>query len=212
MFAYCCNNPVSLVDSSGAFPVCYVADSNDTGYTLYDRDAAIAYAREWYNSANTSAYASFIGKGGDCANFVSQCLVAGGIGMTSDWFSNRKEDWLYSLITNEKYMYSISSSWKCADDHYKYFSDETNPYTNGSVIQITDRSKIKVFASTGTVKPGDLLYFVVDGNVSHATMVSSVDNGMIFFTGHSSPRYNYPLSKAGIGTKYAGVYIIRIVY
>ena len=212
MFAYCCNNPVSLIDSSGAFPVCYVADSNDTGYTLYDRDAAIAYAREWYNSANTSAYASFIGKGGDCANFVSQCLVAGGIGMTSDWFSNRKEDWLYSLITNEKYMYSISSSWKCADDHYKYFSDETNPYTNGSVIQITDRSKIKVFASTGTVKPGDLLYFVVDGNVSHATMVSSVDNGMIFFTGHSSPRYNYPLSKAGIGTKYAGVYIIRIVY
>ena len=212
MFAYCCNNPVSLIDSSGAFPVCYVADSNDTGYTLYDRDAAIAYAREWYNSANTSAYASFIGKGGDCANFVSQCLVAGGIGMTSDWFSNRKEDWLYSLITNEKYMYSISSSWKCADDHYKYFSDETNPYTNGSVIQITDRSKIKVFASTGTVKPGDLLYFVVDGNISHATMVSSVDNGMIFFTGHSSQRYNYPLSKAGIGTKYAGVYIIRIVY
>ena len=85
-------------------------------------------------------------------------------------------------------------------------------YTNGSVIQITDRSKIIVFASTGTVKPGDLLYFVVDGNVSHATMVSSVDNGMIFFTGHSSQRYNYPLSKAGIGTKYAGVYIIRIVY
>ena len=49
------------------------------GFTLsYDRKAALDYAKKYCRSYN-SAYNNYKGKGGDCANFVSQCLKAGGL-------------------------------------------------------------------------------------------------------------------------------------
>jgi len=60
----------------------------------YDRNAAMAYADRWWNSTNHDCKTSYTScspwsyfggescgqssKGGDCANFVSQCLIAGG--------------------------------------------------------------------------------------------------------------------------------------
>ena len=61
----------------------------------YDRSAAVAYAKKWWNGANhdckkgkyTSCtpysywgneHCGYSGNPGDCANFVSQCLLAGG--------------------------------------------------------------------------------------------------------------------------------------
>ncbi len=43
---------------------------------FYDRAEAAAYARRWALSRNP-AYYDFDGLGGDCTNFVSQCLYAG---------------------------------------------------------------------------------------------------------------------------------------
>ena len=43
--------------------------------------AEIEYARRWAFSANP-AYYNFENIGGDCTNFVSQCLYAGGAVMT----------------------------------------------------------------------------------------------------------------------------------
>ena len=42
----------------------------------YDRSAAVAYARKWAFGRNPEYY-DFGGIGGDCTNFVSQCLYAG---------------------------------------------------------------------------------------------------------------------------------------
>ena len=42
----------------------------------YDRRAATAYARRWALGRNP-AYYNFAALGGDCTNFVSQCLYAG---------------------------------------------------------------------------------------------------------------------------------------
>ena len=42
----------------------------------YDRDHAIAYARRWAFSRNP-LFTNFTGIGGDCTNFVSQCVYAG---------------------------------------------------------------------------------------------------------------------------------------
>ena len=42
----------------------------------YDRAAAVRYAARWALSRNP-VYADFTHLGGDCANFVSQCLHAG---------------------------------------------------------------------------------------------------------------------------------------
>ena len=65
----------------------------------YDRDKAVDYVLEWWDSYNpeylnmgslVSAIAYYYNFGvflgmADCANFVSQALFAGGIGMNEDW-------------------------------------------------------------------------------------------------------------------------------
>ena len=43
---------------------------------VYDRAAAVAYARKWAMTRN-SAYYDFENIGGDCTNFASQCIYAG---------------------------------------------------------------------------------------------------------------------------------------
>ncbi len=42
----------------------------------YDRERAIEYARRWAFSRNP-LFADFTGRGGNCTNFISQCLLAG---------------------------------------------------------------------------------------------------------------------------------------
>ena len=43
----------------------------------YNPDAAVQYARQYCQHYNR-AYGDYSKSGGDCANFVSQCLIAGG--------------------------------------------------------------------------------------------------------------------------------------
>ena len=53
-------------------------------YNSYNRIAARDYAYKYWSSYNP-AYTSYKGNGGDCANFVSQCLHAGGIPTDATW-------------------------------------------------------------------------------------------------------------------------------
>ena len=43
----------------------------------YNPSKAVTYAKTYCKNYN-SKYANYAGMGGDCANFVSQCLIAGG--------------------------------------------------------------------------------------------------------------------------------------
>jgi hypothetical protein len=47
---------------------------------FYMRNAAYGYANQWYGARNPH-YSDYTGSGGDCANFVSQCLIAGGVSL-----------------------------------------------------------------------------------------------------------------------------------
>lgn len=61
----------------------------------YNRNAATAYARRWALGRNP-AYFDFQGIGGDCTNFVSQCVYAGAkvMNYTPDvgWFYRSPDD------------------------------------------------------------------------------------------------------------------------
>lgn len=46
----------------------------------YNRTAAVNYALTWCDTFNLQ-YGDYSGRGGDCANFVSQCLKAGGLNL-----------------------------------------------------------------------------------------------------------------------------------
>lgn len=49
---------------------------------MYNRNSAVEYARKWALGRNPK-YANFDGMGGDCTNFASQCLYAGGCKMNN---------------------------------------------------------------------------------------------------------------------------------
>ncbi|MEM1483763.1 amidase domain-containing protein [Oscillospiraceae bacterium PP1C4] len=80
----------------------------------YDRDKATAYAAKWAYSRNPR-YLSFNGIGGDCTNFISQCLYAGSGIMnytpTTGWYYNSANDrapawsgvpYLYNFLTSNR--------------------------------------------------------------------------------------------------------------
>jgi len=48
----------------------------------YNRKSAVKYAKKWCNKYNPK-YKNYNPDGGDCANFVSQCLIAGGMNLVS---------------------------------------------------------------------------------------------------------------------------------
>ncbi len=52
----------------------------------YSRDKAIAYADQWCLKRNRAQYSDYSNVGGDCANFVSQCLAAGGMPVNGSTF------------------------------------------------------------------------------------------------------------------------------
>lgn len=81
---------------------------------VYDRAAAVAYARKWAMYRNP-AYYDFENIGGDCTNFASQCIYAGARIMNftpvMGWYyrsaADRTASWsgveyLYEFLVNNK--------------------------------------------------------------------------------------------------------------
>ncbi len=50
----------------------------------YNATKSVSYANEWFGSRNADKYADYSTQGGDCANFVSQCLIDGGLDLDQD--------------------------------------------------------------------------------------------------------------------------------
>lgn len=95
----------------------------------YDFIKAVDYANTYYNNYNT-AYPDWTPYGGDCANFISQCLYAGGMQMKgtpgtdgaaqdfSNWFSK-------GSTCNTK---NVSSTWRGADAFRYYWQNNAIAY------------------------------------------------------------------------------------
>ena len=86
----------------------------DTGTAAFpdgfDPSRAIAYADRFALGRNRSRYPDLHTLGGDCANFVSQCLQAGGLPFAGDWYweggaagsggrAFKAATWLYRHLT-----------------------------------------------------------------------------------------------------------------
>jgi hypothetical protein len=75
----------------------------------YDRNRAIEYAKRWALSRNPLFY-DFTGGGGNCTNFVSQCLLSGSLTMNpTDTFG-----WYYSSLEDR------SPSWTGVREFYEF--------------------------------------------------------------------------------------------
>ena len=100
------------------------------GYSFsYNAQNAVNYAKRWALDRNPDYY-DYSGMGGDCANFVSQCLIAGGFS-TSGCVGNYGTGGTIPLVSNLENCL-IQKGWK---------SSKTMPskgLSPGSVITFND--------------------------------------------------------------------------
>lgn len=132
------------------------------GCMLYDREAAVRYANQWWNDYNP-AYPKFAN---DCTNYVSQCLRAGGAPMWGQF--HREEGWWVGEGT-------WSLSWSTAHSFRWYLA--------GSYKGLT----ASIVSSPAQLEPGDVIVydFENDGRFDHAAIVTAKDGNMPLVNAHT---------------------------
>lgn len=183
----------------------------DENLESYDRDAAINYALEWYNKYNPD-YPNF-SSSGDCANFVSQCLKAGGFQMNEYWHCyprNVKEvNPIYALIFNF-IKWSYTPAWSAAKDQYEHLKN-SNIVTGETIISNPEDIAAAINDPENPVKVGDVMYLQwEDEHPHHATIISKIEDDMIHFAAHTDPYYKKPLSAFFNEKKNGTAYILKI--
>jgi hypothetical protein len=97
--------------------------------TSYSYSDAVSYANKYYKSYNSS-YPDWNSVGGDCANFISQCLYAGGKSMVGTPGTTQAADnfanW-FSKGTSQN-VKNVSSTWRGADAFRNYWQTNATSY------------------------------------------------------------------------------------
>ena len=160
----------------------------------YNGAAAVAYAARWYNGHNLAQYPKHwdVPGEGDCANFVSQCLRAGGIQMRVEGSDNagaplNQLPWYY-LVDNlgSEVEVSSTSTWRGAKSlrvHIKRCDQ-------------LPRFDYDFVSSKSLLEPGDIV-FALSGEGSktnreayHVAIVDYVDDNGIMIYQHSASKIN----------------------
>ena len=111
IFAYCCNNPINDVDYDG----------------YYSASKAKAYAEKWWNRKNGINPKYGQNSSGDCTNFVSACLYAGGLSKMTGY---GRSGWhCVCRNTRDAYnrrtvYYDRSHAWAAAQNLYDWLRDK----------------------------------------------------------------------------------------
>lgn len=200
--------------NGGTFDVPHIEDEF-TKFIVYDRDKAIQYAKKWSDPDNQGNFnpdfermdSHGSNRGGDCANFVSQLLHAGGLPMNDEWYY-KKGSFIRKIPILNRVVDYFSPKWAVADDQYRYFSNKKNGFSE-ETIEISTMEDLIQAEKSGGIKPGDLLYwdFEGDGKIDHATMITGVNQqGHLLYSGHTYDQFN-----AEVGANIAPNYKLHIV-
>ena len=134
-------------------------------YNSYNRIAARDYAYKYWSSYNP-AYTSYKGNGGDCANFVSQCLHAGGIPTDATWKAD-SVSWIRasavpSYMMNKGYATKTSYTNATAGS----FTYTSSGAGHAVLVTINDGAKIAYTAHTTDRKDAAFSSTDLNGNYS----------------------------------------------
>lgn len=156
----------------------------------YSATKAVAYARKWAESRN-STYKSY---SKDCTNYVSQCVYAGGISMrkpstikhgttstTSYWFSKKHK--FTGTTGRVTYEYDITTSWMRVSDFFKYAGSH-----GAKIISCSTLSKLQ-----NQAKPGDIVQLKKSGSWHHSIIITGGSKGSRTYCGHSKNRKDEPV-------------------
>ncbi|MDR1928152.1 MAG: amidase domain-containing protein [Oscillospiraceae bacterium] len=142
----------------------------------YQRSAAIAYAHEWAFRRNPS-FADFSEMGGDCSNFVSQALLAGGAVMNE----TKDTGWYYHSLN------SRAPSWSSVPFLFNFLTKNKGRGPFGHMVPLDQ------------IWPGDIvqLKFAGKPDFSHSLLVVAAGSPPapqnILIAAHSYDSDNRPL-------------------
>lgn len=146
----------------------------------YNRESAVEYARRWALSRNPLFY-DFTGGGGNCTNFVSQCLLAGSIVMDpTETFG-----WYYVSIDER------SPSWTGVREFYNFICG-----LGDFPIPSERQGPLGYEVERENVELGDVVQLGnMRGGFYHSLIVSGFDeNGDILICAQSNDALDRPLS------------------
>jgi hypothetical protein len=151
---------------------------------IYDRLSAVEYAKKWALGSNPQ-YKNYKGMGGDCTNFISQCIHAGGI----PFDSSKKNSWLNWFWYNDS---ERTPSWTAAEAFYNYIINNNNENTQNFGVYAKEISKDEL-------ELGDIVQLVNEENAYHTMIITEIveKNGKIvdyLICQHSYDLLDYPLS------------------
>ncbi len=158
--------------------------TENNSFTYY-RDYAVSYAQAHVHNYNPQ-YQNFNypNGGGDCTNFVSQCLYAGGVPMVNTiWPRTSSYDWYYYFNRPGYEDDEFSHPWINATSLYRHFSwgrpglavlvDYDYQLQLGDVVQLSSDSSSEPY---------------------HSMIVTAIgDNGEVFVSYHTTDTWNKSL-------------------
>ena len=137
----------------------------------YNRNKAKDYAEKWAGLRNPSFY-NYEYLGGDCTNFVSQCIFAG----TGIMNYNKIDGWYY-ISANDK-----SPSWTGVEFLYNFLINNKSVGPFGKEVSRED------------VDIGDIIQLSFDGTkFGHTLIVVNKFNNKIYIAKHTFDCYNREL-------------------
>lgn len=138
----------------------------------YNRDHALEYARRWALDRNPLYY-DYTGIGGNCTNFVSQCVYAGCCTMNYTPIFG----WYY-LSQGER-----TASWTGVEYFYNFMvgNRSVGPFCREVAM--------------GEVQPGDVVQLGrEEGGYYHTLLVTAVEENDLLVAAHSDDALDRPLS------------------
>ena len=140
----------------------------------YDRKSAVEYARKWALGRNAN-FDDFNEMGGDCTNFISQCLLAGGGIMNYDYVKG----WFYESLTKR------SPSWTSVAYLQNFlFRNEKSVGPFGRIAEIDE------------IELGDIIQLRQNStHFNHTVIVTNKNGEDIYVSAHTNDALDKPLEK-----------------
>ena len=166
----------------------FEADTNGEFISGYNIAAAVNYSNTYWSNYNP-AYYNYTSLGGDCANFVSQCLHAGGMPMHYG-AAYSSTCWFYTTSSNR------SGSWTGAKESWYYW--------------MTYRGYGIVSPNNSQVWAGCPVYvdWTNDGVIDHAYFcIGRNSSGTAIINSHTENQYHI---KWNYGYSYSKYYTVQV--
>ena len=152
---------------------------------MYNREKAVAYANKWAFSRNPQYY-NFDNLGGDCTNFISQCLYAG----CGQMNYTKDTGWYYSSPSNR------AAAWSGVEFLYRFLL--SNKGAGPKAMELPPEQ----------AEIGDIIQLSFNGlNFGHSLLVVETAPEILIAT-HTDDSLNRPLSTYN----YAKARLLHVIF